>query len=286
MKIIILGSTGNLGHTLVDHLRHRKIKGLTEIRGITRRGLDATKKNAASNLLPLYKIKKDDFIINCIGVIPQKPHDYNTLNLVNNSFARKLAFKCGQYGINLIQVSTDCVFSGKRGRYTEADKPDPVSAYGHSKLNGEFPSKSMVIRTSFIGQELSEKKFGLLDWFLHEIKTQPMGYINNYWNGLSTIQLSKIIGHTIERNLFSYGIFHVFSPHSISKYELLCAINREFKANKEPIPSFCKRNIDRTLSTNNQWFIENFEIPTIYQQIKELAEKYDQTKSVSAHNSL
>lgn len=162
------------------------------------------------------KNNQPDVIINAAGVVPSSSRQaiYPT-NAAAPYFMQRV---CDDFGVKLIQVSTDCVFSGKRGKYTEEDKPDPVSNYGESKLWGEvYDSPHLTVRTSFIGFPDAGGR-GLLAWLSRQQGKVP-GYHNAKWNGLTTIKLAKVL---VERLAYSYvtGLVHIHALDT-TKYEMI-----------------------------------------------------------------
>ena len=202
-------------------------------------------------------------VINCIGSIPQRNADINSYYVANSIFPQLLWQVCKKYGAKMIQPTTDCVFSGSKGTYTENDSHDETGHYGISKSLGE-PSGCTVIRTSIIGEELFNKKS-----FLEFVKNSDgmiQGWENHAWNGITCLQYCKIIDYIIENNLFWEGVRHIYSPITVSKYELACMIRNTYNIqiyiqNKSSAPC------DKTLASV---YRPIFEIPDISTQIEEL----------------
>ena len=145
----------------------------------------------------------------------------------NSVFPHRLLKHCQSYGVSkLIHLSTDCVFSGNRGHYTEGDTPDSTDLYGQSKSLGEIPNipKVLTLRTSFIGKELQTKK-GLLEWILAQKGKRAQGFVNVKWNGVSTLQLSKTISKIIMEFPDLKGLYHIASPHEVNKWWILDQLN-------------------------------------------------------------
>jgi dTDP-4-dehydrorhamnose reductase len=173
-----------------------------------------------------------------------------------------LARVCATYGCNMIQPTTDCVYSGTRGGYTESDLPDETGNYGVSKSLGE-PLNCTVIRTSIIGEELANKKS-----FLEFVRnsTHMQGWDNHMWNGITCLQYCKVVETIITNHLFWKGVRHICSPSPISKYMLACTIASEFKVDVQIERVLSETPCDRTLGT----LFELFYIPDIKEQIAEL----------------
>jgi dTDP-4-dehydrorhamnose reductase len=238
MKITITGSTGMLGHVVL-----RKFAQMTGVRvtGIIRNEKDNLL--FPSHLREFTKVvpdivhsfptwlesEKPNVLINCAGVVKQSAvsADIEQLFRINAVFPRQLAVFCANQGIQLIHISTDCVFSGKKGSYTERDLPDPVDAYGESKLVGEqLDGKSITLRTSIIGHELKHQH-GLLEWFLAQ-QNQVTGFANAVFSGLTTDELASLIIKIVTEKRLSAGLYNV-AAKPISKYDLLALINDVYR---------------------------------------------------------
>jgi len=189
-------------------------------------GVDAFKPNS---VLELIENLDPDLVLNCIGIIKQLKESHNPLLSIeiNSLFPHRLATHLEGSNTRLIHISTDCVFSGEKGNYTESDFSDAKDLYGKSKFLGELVNykNSITLRTSIIGPEL-KGKMSLLEWFLSQ-KESVNGYVNAIYSGLTTTELIKIIATYIVPENDNYGLYHV-SSNPISKYDLLVEIAREF----------------------------------------------------------
>jgi dTDP-4-dehydrorhamnose reductase len=208
-------------------------------------------------------------IINCIGLIPQRENNNKRdYYLINSIFPNILWSICKKYNSQMIQPTTDCVFSGIKGNYIETDEYDENTDYGLSKSLGE-PCEATIIRTSIIGREINNK-YSFMEWVIHSITNnqQITGWENHLWNGITCLEYCKIIEKIINNNLFWKGVRHIYSPTSKSKYEIANIINNVFFT--EPIEIIKGRdikNIDKTLKS----IYENiFDIPELEIQIAEL----------------
>ena len=165
----------------------------------------------------------------------------------------------------MIHVTTDCVFSGKEGKYNEKSIHDEINDYGMSKSLGEL-CKATIIRTSIIGEEVNNKR-SLLEWVKSNSGKEINGYENHYWNGVTCLQLAKIVNEIINTGNYWNGVRHIFSPRSVSKYELVTIINDiynlKIKINKFKTPE----SVNKTITS----IYENmFTIPDLQKQIEEL----------------
>ena len=247
MKIFIFGSNGMLGNYIKSYLSKSH-----EITCITRTDYDLNNISFISltDFLESKNIQKDDIIINCAGVIPQasKQRELNIRNYftINSLFPVILSAICDKYEAKMIHITTDCVFLGKDGNYNEKSIHDEINDYGISKSLGEL-CKATIIRTSIIGEEINNKR-SLLEWVRSNNEKEINGYINHYWNGVTCLELSKIIHKIINEKLYWMGVRHIFSPRNVSKYELVSMINESYNLNIKIIPWETEK-IDKTLTT-------------------------------------
>jgi dTDP-4-dehydrorhamnose reductase len=265
-KILLFGSTGMLGSYI--YLYFRSLPNIEIIKidyRITNDNLCVLEDKLVEN-----GIDKHTCVINCIGLIPQRKttgmgHNYY---LVNSIFPQILSSICQKHGAKMIQPTTDCVFSGNKedGFYEEDDIPDEPGHYGMSKSLGE-PANCTVIRTSIIGRERLNK-WSFLEWVLANSENEITGWVNHYWNGITCLEYCKIIRRIIETDLFWNGVRHISSPSPVSKYELACMIKSVFGLESMQIrETVCDKPVNKTL---NSKFERMFDIPELYEQIKEL----------------
>lgn len=210
--------------------------------------------------------KGTDYVINCAGVIwqAQNPSIRDTWH-VNAVFPWLLQQRCAEIGAKLIHVSTDCVFSGKRGSYTEYDFTDADDAYGQSKLVGE-PLGAMNIRCSIIGREPVTKR-SFMEWAISNQGKQVNGYTNHVWNGVTAKQYANICSNIIKEKLWQSGIFHLHSS-PVSKYELLCRLSQTLNLNLNVSPVATTPGVDRSLVSTT--YLQNFvHIPSIEEMLQE-----------------
>lgn len=264
MKIIIFGSTGMLGNYVKFYFQKHY-----DVITINRNELDAETVNIDDIMDVLSKYKSDEptFVINCIGIIPQRntSDNFRIFIKINTLFPHLLANCCEKLNFKMIHISTDCVYDGKCGNYSENDKHTETNLYGSSKSLGE-PSNACVIRTSIIGEEIHNKK-SLLEWVKSQNGKKINGYINHYWNGVTCLQLSKIIHHMIENNILWNGVRHIFSPKIINKYDLIKLIIEVYNLNVM-VDKLNTEKIDKSLTSIFEKIID---IPDIKIQLQELA---------------
>lgn len=269
MKILIFGSNGMLGNYILSYLNKKNMN----VEGITRNDYDLSTltEQSLEKLLVEKNINENFVLINSAGVIPQasKHHnltegDYYKINSIFPIILSKLANK---YNCKMFHITTDCVFSGKKGNYIENDCHDASDTYGISKSLGEF-CDCTIIRTSIIGEEIYNKR-SLLEWVKSNANKEINGYCNHFWNGVTCLELSKIIYKIIAQKLYWTGVRHIFSPDILSKYDLVSIINEIYNLNIHVKKFNTDYIIDKTISTmygiNNLFFIK-----TLREQIIEM----------------
>ena len=247
-RILILGSTGMLGHMLFFYLKKNKsfkIYNLSFRKKLNPKSIICDIHNF-SDLKKILKRIKPEIIINSIGILPQDPK-FNKINsiFINSLFPQRLSEISKELNSKIIQISTDCVFDGKRGKYSENDIPNEIKTYGLTKILGEIKgTQHLTIRTSIIGPELKKEGKGLLHWVFNE-NGKIKGYNKAIWGGITTLELSKVIEYCVSYNIS--GLYHVTNGESISKYDLLNLIKREFKLSQIEIIKDSSIIYDRSL---------------------------------------
>jgi dTDP-4-dehydrorhamnose reductase len=285
IKVAILGSTGMLGSALAYYLENESV----DIYEFNRSGTSITKKNYAkkfdvktdANLFRNLEKLKCDYIINCIGFIRQliDENDKRSVKLayeVNTNFPSRLNEYASKFQTPIIQIGTDCVYSGQKGNYSENDPHDPHDIYGVTKSKGEVASTaSMILRCSIIGKEVTSAN-SLLSWVLsNPINSEIKGFTNHYWNGLTTLHFSQIVFGIIKSQSFRPGVFHLIPNEVVSKHELITLITQGFDRTDIKIDEFATDiAVNRSLTTNNAqqnltlWNNAGYnQIPTIEEMI-------------------
>lgn len=221
-KVLILGSTGMLGHQVYYHFKE---EDNFEVINVSYRNkltpetiiLDLNNKFALEELL---KEQRPDFVVNCVGVLISGAND-NPANAIylNSYLPHLLSGICDEIDAKLIHVSTDCVFSGEKGGYKESDEKDGKDIYAKTKALGEVESsKHLTLRTSIIGPELKVNGEGLFHWFMNQ-ETETNGFTKAIWSGVTTTELAKVIAQAIDQDL--NGLYHITNGEPINKHELL-----------------------------------------------------------------
>ncbi|MGD9107944.1 MAG: sugar nucleotide-binding protein [Gammaproteobacteria bacterium] len=265
MRIVVLGSTGMLGNAVGNYFINSFGEDNVCLSYRTEQVAYGVNRFYFDPLISSFdEIPQCDYLINCIGVIkPFVRNNYVNTIKINSIFPRELADYCEAKDIKLIHITTDCVFSGKEGGYTEASVHDCLDEYGKSKSLGESDN-CMLIRTSIIGEELHNNA-SLIAWAKSQKGSKVNGFVNHLWNGITAHQYAIICSQIIRQSLHEYGLFHVFS-NCVSKYELLHLINDKFALNLKINAFDAPVKIDRTLATCRS-LMSNLEVPDIEKQI-------------------
>ncbi len=205
-------------------------------------------------------------VINCIGLlIKESEKNIDRTIFLNSYFPHFLARLGKKYNFKLIHLSTDCVFSGKKGNYNEEDVHNGTDYYSKTKSLGEIINeKDLTFRTSIIGPELRKEGIGLFNWFISQ-KGKINGYKNVFWTGITTLELARAMDSAIEQDLC--GLYHLVPSKKISKFDLLMIIKEIWKKSIEIIPEF-EYEIDKSLINNRSDF--NFRVKDYDQMIKDL----------------
>lgn len=195
---------------------------------------------------------KPDYVINCIGVIkPYINKDVYASTYINSSFPHYLSQWGKRCGVKIIHITTDCVFDGKKGGYTESDPHTELDLYGRSKSLGE-PNNCMVLRTSIIGEEM-QNHASLISWAKSQAGKEVNGFTNHYWNGVTTKEYGYLCKKIIEKNLYQEGKFHIFSPgEPLSKLIMLKLISDKYDLSLHVYPHETEESCDRSLNSIHQ----------------------------------
>ena len=269
MKTLVLGASGMLGHTMFRYFAQDPdldVYGTARSASVRRHfpgdlskrilvGVDVENQDA---LTRVFAEVRPHFVVNCIGLIKQLADVEDPLIAlpINSMLPHRLARLCDLASARLVHISTDCVFSGTRGGYSEADRPDVEDLYGHSKLLGEvaYPH-TITLRTSIVGHELSSAH-GLVEWFLAQ-QGRVKGYTRAIFSGLPTVELARVVRDIVLPLPNLSGIYHVAST-PINKYELLSLVADVYGKSIEIIP-------DDTVEINRALIATRFRNATGYE---------------------
>lgn len=239
MKVLVLGGSGMLGHKVWQTCAaqfdsyatvHGAIRAYENL-GIfdTGRLIGDVRAEDASSLERAMSEVHPDVVVNCVGVVKQHPLGSDPLTSItaNSLFPHRAAQLAREVGARFIHVSTDCVFSGSKGNYSEDDLPDASDLYGLSKLLGEAGGENcLTLRTSMIGRELRSSR-GLLEWFLTCSGGSVRGFSRAIFSGLTTQTLSEVIARLIDEHPNLSGLWHV-AADPISKFDLLKLVKQTY----------------------------------------------------------
>ncbi|MEP6987528.1 MAG: SDR family oxidoreductase, partial [Chloroflexota bacterium] len=257
MKILIVGGTGMLGHRLwmdlsSSHDVWGTVRGsadsLPPLKGIVRTNIcenvDALHFETVQRELERIQ---PDVVINCVGLIKQRENAKEPILAIdiNTRFPHLLAALCKQQDTRLIHISTDCVFDGKKGMYTESDPTNAYDLYGRTKALGEvdYLDYGLTIRTSLIGREINTH-YSLLEWFLSQ-SGKVKGFKKAIFSGFPTGTVSQILNEIILPRTELHGLYHV-SAEPINKYDLLLLFKEAYNKSVE-VEADTLMTIDRSL---------------------------------------
>ena len=261
-NILVIGANGMLGYAVTEYylLKEYNVKPLTI------NEFDITKD-------PMEKLESFleniEVVINCAGIIKPLISKFSIEYIlrVNSIFPRNLAKVCNKNDILCFHITTDCVYSGKKGNYNENDYFDATDIYGMTKNSGDI-NDYMTLRTSIIGEEKGQGR-SLLEWARGQAGREVNGFINHYWNGITTLYFAEIIETILKKDLYSKGIFHIFSKEIVCKFELLEMINEIYDLkiiiNKVETTELC----DRSLSSEED-LCKNIVRKSLRKQIEEM----------------
>ena len=284
MKFLILGCNGMAGHTISLYLKER---------GHSVFGFDRTKSNyidsVAGDATDMEFVKKlvgrneYDSVINCIGILNQFAEENKAVaTYLNSYFPHFLADITSGTETQVIHMSTDCVFSGKRGAYTEDDFRDGETFYDRSKALGELEDgKNITLRNSIIGPDINPKGIGLMNWFMAQ-KNQVNGYTKAMWTGQTTLQLAKTMEVAAETK--AHGLYNTVPEKSISKYELLLLLNHYLRNDSVLITPIDGINADKSLKRTRYEF--DYLIPDYEIMVSELSKWVIDHKEMYPHYGL
>jgi dTDP-4-dehydrorhamnose reductase len=260
-KVLVLGSTGMIGSATTRYLTEQGV----EVIEVNRRGIAVIEKNNVIKFDHIYdpidllfdSTDKNFLIINCIGLIKHRFGNNLFENIskslhINSLFPVSLIEHASMRGIRVIQPGTDCVFKGNKGSYSESSDKDATDLYGLTKIVGEVSSEYLTnIRVSVIGNETT-KHIELLDWLITQDRgiTVP-GYTNQYWNGVTSLQLAKVFYYLTISDKIGPGTYHLVPLDILSKYDILKIIASKWNRNDLIIkPVVLEQSIDRSLKTD------------------------------------
>jgi len=281
MRALVLGAAGMLGHRvwreLNEHMEtfgavrrpagdYAPLRWFDESRLIG--GVDVA---TDGDLERAFDAAQPDVIVNAVGIVKQRSDASDAVQAIaiNSLLPHRLAALCARSGTRLVHLSTDCVYTGSRGNYREADVPDARDLYGRTKLMGEVDDEGCVtIRTSMVGREIGSTR-GLVEWFLSKRGETVRGFTRARFSGLSTLELSRVILAVIQQHPELRGVWHV-AGEQINKHDLLTLVNDTFGLGTRILAddSFV---CDRTLDASRFMNATGYRPPTWAAMVAELA---------------
>lgn len=281
LKILVLGVSGMAGHTIAIYLKEQG----HNIVGFSRKSVSYCKSITGDvtdfdNLKTIIIEGKYDTVINCIGLLNQSAEkNHANAVLLNSYLPHFLAEITKNTCTQIIHMSTDCVFSGKRGAYTEEDFPDGTTFYDRSKALGELQDeKNLTLRTSIVGPDINPNGIGLLNWFMKQ-NSEISGFTKAMWTGLTTLQLAKVMEIASKERV--NGLYNMVYEDSISKYELLKLFNFYLKDDAVKINPFDKYVVNKSLKRTR--FDFSYIIPRYDVMVKEMVVWMKSHKNIYLH---
>lgn len=265
MKILVLGSEGMLGHVVKRYFENKK----HEVYSTNRNKENENYFDVADNIKNIDEIVdriKPQVVINCIGLLNKVAEENQALAVLINSYLPHYMDELSEKkNFKFIHVSTDCVFDGKKGKYTVDSFKDAYSFYGQSKALGEINNnRSVTLRTSIVGPDENPRGIGLFQWFMNQ-ENETKGYSKAIWTGITTIQFAKCMEEAIENDLI--GLYHAVNGDKIAKADLLKLFAKYFKPSTKVVEdaSFIS---DKSLILKEDDY--KFKIPSYEEMIKEM----------------
>ncbi len=284
MKFLVLGCNGMAGHLISLYLKEQghEVLGFARskslfVESVVGDAMDAT------FMKELVGVNKYDSIINCIGLLNQDCDEREASAIYLNSYFPHLLVQLTEgMHTQIIHMSTDCVFSGKRGQYTEDDFKDGASFYDRTKALGEiFNDKDLTLRQSIVGPDINKNGIGLMNWFMQQ-HGEVTGYTGAIWTGQTTLQLAKTMELAAKEKV--HGLYNMVPDMSISKYDLLGLFNKYLRKEKVSILPVDKRAADKSLKRTNWNF--NCIVPDYEVMLADLAVWMREHKMLYPHYSL
>ena len=269
MKFLVLGAGGMAGHTIAIYLKEQG----HDVVGFARKQLsyvesivgDATDFEFLKNTIENGNF---DIIINAIGILNQAAEDHKANAVLLNAYLPHfLAEVTKKMHTRIIHMSTDCVFSGRTGNYTEKSLRDGEIFYDRSKALGELEDdKNITLRNSIVGPDINPKGIGLFNWFMKQ-EGPINGFTGALWTGMTTLQTAKMMEKVALNG--ATGLYNMVPDTNISKYELLKLFNHYVRNDAVEIKPFDGFSADKTLIRTNFEFVEK--VPGYEQMVAEMA---------------
>lgn len=284
MRFLVLGCNGMAGHMISLYLKEQghDVLGFALMKSAYIETVVGDARDTES-LTKLIGEGKFDTIINCIGILNQfAEQDKALATFLNSYFPHFLAEITCETDTQVIHMSTDCVFSGRRGQYTEEDFRDGETFYDRSKALGELEDdKNLTLRQSIVGPDINPDGIGLLNWFMKQ-NSEVNGFTKAMWTGQTTLQLAKTMEVAAKERV--HGLYNAVPDTSISKYELLKLFNHYIRNDELKINAVEGVNADKSLKRTRYEF--DYLIPDYETMISELATWMHVHRRIYPHYSL
>jgi dTDP-4-dehydrorhamnose reductase len=281
MKVLVLGATGMAGHTISIYFKEAGY----EVTTFSRRKFEYCN-NIIGNITNFDLLKsvieegKYNAVINAIGILNQDAEDNKSMAVLLNSYLpHYLSDITKEMETRIIHMSTDCVFSGKTGGYTETSFRDGETFYDRTKALGEIENdKDLTFRNSIIGPDLKRDGIGLFNWFMKQ-EGQINGFTKAIWTGVTTLTIAKAMDKALQENLI--GLYNLVNNETISKFELLKLFNKHMKNDAIIILPSEKVSVDKSLVNNRNDF--SFMVPSYEDMVIEMKEWIENHKELYPH---
>jgi dTDP-4-dehydrorhamnose reductase len=286
MRILVFGANGMLGHKVYQEFNQRfdtwgtirdSIEPWQHLPFLKKdRIVENIEVSSRESIINALDRVQPEVVVNCIGIVKKLKESESPVSAitVNALLPHWLAELCQERGIRLIHISTDCVFSGKVGNYSENALPDPYDLYGRTKLLGEVTEKNcLTLRTSIIGREL-KRTVGLLEWFLSQSGKSVQGYRYAVFSGFTTSELAIVLADIVVNHPELHGLYHL-SSEPINKYDLLCMIKETLNL-QITINEYTGFFVDRSLNSERIRRILKYQPPTWEEMIRRLVTEVDE----------
>lgn len=281
MRFLVLGATGMAGHLISLYLKER---GHTVV-GFSRRGVSFLDSQVLGDIrderLLRDSIDEGDFdvVVNCIGVLNKAAETNPDAAWINGELPHVLVGMTANKRTRVFHMSTDCVFAGNTGPYTEKSEPDGESAYDRTKAAGELDDgKNLSFRNSIVGPDMNPGGIGLLNWFMGQ-PGPVKGFTGAIWTGLTTLELAKAMEYEAGENV--HGLVNMVPDYSINKFDLLQLFNQELRGGSVEITPDAGLQLDKTLVRTN--FQPTYRPKSYPEQVREMAGWIREHKELYPH---
>jgi len=280
-RIAILGGTGMAGNVAVNYMNEQGYDVY-----YTSLNAPSTSKSKALDAMDIASLftwldsVEPDVVFNCLGVLPKQCDERPDIAIFLNSYMPyALEHKYANESVKIIHLSTDCVFSGSRGGYTENDFPDGETIYDRSKALGEIVNdKDLTFRMSILGPDQNVNGVGLFNWFMSQTGV-VRGFTKAIWTGVTTIELARAVDSAIKQDLT--GLYHLVPAKSIDKYSLLCLFRDAFGRSDIEIKPDDGFVVDKSLINTRSDF--DFSVRDYAKQVSDMREWVERHKSLYEH---